>query len=287
MPRVVVLMPAKDSADTVHSAIATTLCALPRDASVAVWDDGSTDDTGEVVSRIRDKRVRLISSPISVGSGVARQRLLDETDSEYVACMDADDLCAPWRFRRQAAAAEAYDIVFAAAVKFSSVPPYFKPMSSRKYGTQDIRTALLFHCPFIHSTMFASRSSISSVGGYRDLKRAQDYDLWLRCAEAGLKMTRIAIPSVGYRLSSSQISGSRDYAGRVWSDQALLSSYCDLLIQIFGASVVSEFMSARDGSEHSRTRVLALLAAQVNQMSTPQLRSKYMNYLRRGQVTML
>ncbi|HEY3354935.1 MAG TPA: glycosyltransferase, partial [Polyangia bacterium] len=104
MPRVAVLMPARDAAGTVRAAARSILRQTERDLALVVVDDGSADGTAEVLARLaeRDPRVILVRGP---GEGIARalQRGLARCDAEVVARMDADDLAHPRRLALQRA----------------------------------------------------------------------------------------------------------------------------------------------------------------------------------------
>src|SRR5512133_2727622 len=98
MPRVCVLLPARDAAATVRPAVASILRQTERDLAVVCVDDGSTDGTAELLDALaaRDRRVRVVRGP---GEGIARalNRGLARCDAELVARMDADDVAHPER----------------------------------------------------------------------------------------------------------------------------------------------------------------------------------------------
>lgn len=227
MPKLVVMMPAKDAAPTISLAIKSVLRAMPRDAELVVWDDASTDGTPEVVSAIKDSRVRLISSTDGVGSGRARAQIMENSSSEFVACMDADDVCFPWRFSEQLHRLNQVDLVFGSTIRFSTASRglYLRPSNPTGLNNSEIRAALLVHNPLSQPTMSARRNALESVGGYRDLPVAQDYELWLRASTSGLRMAKSRLPVVGYRESRNQISRTADYYERVRASAALQESY--------------------------------------------------------------
>lgn len=92
LPLVTVVMPVKDRAHVVRDAIASVQAQSHTNWELIVVDDGSSDDTREVVSEIADldERVRLVQG---TGGGVsaARNSGLDEAIGEYIAFLDSDN----------------------------------------------------------------------------------------------------------------------------------------------------------------------------------------------------
>ena len=86
MPRVAVLMPARNAARTVRAAAASILRQTERDLSLVCVDDGSSDGTSGELERLsaRDRRVRVLRGP---GEGIAPalNRGLAACDAEVVA----------------------------------------------------------------------------------------------------------------------------------------------------------------------------------------------------------
>ena len=88
-----VIVPCRNVADTVEKAIAGPLASPLRDLEVIVVDDGSTDDTAEVLERVAasDPRVRVLHSG-GRGVSAARNMGLDAARGEFVFFLDADDV---------------------------------------------------------------------------------------------------------------------------------------------------------------------------------------------------
>jgi glycosyltransferase involved in cell wall biosynthesis len=229
MPKYTVVMPARDAASTITLAIQSVLAHFPKDTQVVVWDDGSTDETAVLASCVDPKRVVVHSHTESQGGGVARQRIIDLTDSEYLVNQDADDISLPWRFKVQKKLLEDSDFAFTAVRRFSDQRPIHRPSLPLSYTPAEVPIALLFHNPLSHPTMIAKRSALEDVGGYSDAPVAQDYELWLRAAAKGKRIRRSAIPSLSYRISENQVSQQKDYANRVIKSMRLVESYADLL----------------------------------------------------------
>ena len=276
MPRLTVMMPARNSEPTLRLAVRSTLKAMPRDSQLVVWDDGSTDGTQEVLARIRDRRLLVMSTSMTVGSGEARRLIMEGTDSLFIANMDADDVCFPWRFRLQTPRLGSADLCFASAVTFGVKVSELKLTSPFPYSAQQSKKALLFHNPFWHSTLVGHRKAIEDAGGYRSMRLAQDYDLWLRAAVSGSSMIRIGIPTVGYRRSSGQVSAGHDYSKNVRSSELLQQSYRNHFLAMTGQRL------SKIGSQNE-----ARLYCIAGEMEHLWLSKYYARILRRHKVSLL
>ncbi|MGY1716389.1 glycosyltransferase [Geodermatophilus sp. SYSU D01106] len=227
MPRLLVMMPARAASDTISLAAASTLRAMPRDAQLMIWVDGDTETLTAADKLAKDKRVLVHHSPISVGGGASRREMMRVTDSEFVASMDADDVAFPWRFSLQMRHLRKYDASFTAVVRFKgrTIPTLSLPV---RYLPKDLATALLIHNPLSHPTFTARRQAVERAGGYRDLRVAQDWDLWLRMAASGAHIYRSPLPTVAYRSSPGQVSQATTYTQQVQSNAMLRESLASL-----------------------------------------------------------
>ena len=114
-PRLAVIMPAYNAGQYIEKAVCSILEQSFRDLRLIVVDDGSTDDTAQILRRLREQDARLM--PISVPNGgpaKARNRGLDavESGTEYVMFADADDELLPDAVEYAMAGAEGADMVF-------------------------------------------------------------------------------------------------------------------------------------------------------------------------------
>lgn len=280
MPRLLVTMPARNSEATIGAAIGSVLRSLPADSILGIWDDGSTDSTPDIVQRVLDKRVRYWRAEQPLGSGPARQAVIDRCDSQYVANLDSDDLCMPWRFRRQLSILKTYDLTFSSTLKFSSWRRW-RPSRPLTLTPRDSAISLLISNLLSHSSFAGRRSSLERAGGYRDVTYAQDYDLWLRAASTGERLFHSAIPVVAYRLSSAQVSRRADYARTVREDDKLRAAYLTLLEALTerGAFGVRP-SSSPVGDPRDDPRPLAAWLDENIPVMSPSFRRYYLHVLR-------
>lgn len=207
MPRLCVLMTAFRSQATIATALRSTLAALPRDSELVVTIDGPDAETLTAAQAVDDRRLRVSAHPVNLGVGAQAAALVERTDSDLIARLDADDVCLPWRFLAELPRISKADFVFGSAIRFGRgrrpSPTYPSALNAT-----EVETLLPFVCPLIHSSVLMRRSALESVGGYKDVRFAEDYELWVRAAAAGKRLEKIALPVVGYRLGPAQVSAA-------------------------------------------------------------------------------
>lgn len=91
VPTVSVIIPAYNRADTITRAIKSVLAQTYEDFEIIVVDDGSTDQTCEVVQQIGDWRIRLIRHSSNQGAAAARNTGMKAAGGKYIALLDSDD----------------------------------------------------------------------------------------------------------------------------------------------------------------------------------------------------
>lgn len=232
MPLLSVLMPVRNGERFVRSAALSTIRALPRDSELVICDDGSSDGTPAILAEFAsDKRVRVMRTA-GLGVAGALNALLRSTDSQFVARMDADDVCLPWRFHVQLRALRDADVIFSTVIFVSEGGWPRRPDRPGRVSPEAVPLHLLMGNVLVHPTMIGRRSVIDDAEGYRETS-AEDYDLWLRLANSGRRLTRIATPTLLYRRHAGQVSKTGAWLDAE-SDPLLDESYVSLLSSHLG-----------------------------------------------------
>jgi glycosyltransferase involved in cell wall biosynthesis len=213
MPRVAVLMPARDAARTVRAAARSILRQTLRDLALVAVDDGSADATPDLLAALaeRDPRVVLVRGP---GEGIASalDRGLARCDAEVVARMDADDLAHPRRLERQLAALAAAPRLWAVGSQVRAFPRLAVRDGMRRYVAwlnglttpELVHRDLLVEAPLVHPAAAIRREALARLGGWRDGPFPEDYDLWLRTVEAGGALGNVPEPLLLWRESAGR-----------------------------------------------------------------------------------
>jgi glycosyltransferase involved in cell wall biosynthesis len=215
MPRTSILLPVRDGWPHVREAVTSTLDDVGHDpdAELVLIDDGSTDAGSSWLAEAAAERprVRLVRAG-GVGLPAALNTGLAQSDSEYVARMDADDVWLPGRLAAQTTAmARAPELAAAGCQIVRFVEGRDLAVSRLPTEHDGIVTALLRgHHGICHPSVIMRRSALDAVGGYWAEGVAEDFDLFLRMSEVG-RLANLPFVGIRYLFHASGINAGRQY----------------------------------------------------------------------------
>lgn len=223
-PLVSVVMPVRDAAPYIAEAIASVLDQTMPDLELLVLDDGSTDDTAAIVREIAaaDARVQVIACG-RIGLVPALNLGFRLAKGEFVARMDADDVCDQYRFVRQVAYLRVHPDVAVVGTAYRQV--YVDGRQSRRrraeHGPERLRASMFFGNPVAHPTVMFVPSRLPEPIRYSaSHPGAEDYELWLRLAD-GSRLDNMSARLLDYRIHEGGVSTSRPDIGRASAVTAL------------------------------------------------------------------
>lgn len=188
-PLVSVVIPAYNAAWCVRRALDSVLAQTFRDFEVIVVDDGSTDETADVLDDY-DAPVRVVSKP-NGGLSSARNAGIRAATGRYVAFLDADDWWLPEKLTRQVELMEdRSELVFCSTAARIEAPD---DTSLGEWRCRcDARPTLeaIFvvnaHVAGSGSAVMVRRTVLARVGGFDErLRSLEDIDMWMRLAAVG------------------------------------------------------------------------------------------------------
>lgn len=190
LPRVSVVTPMYNAEAYIEDAVRSVLAQSFTDFEYIVVNDGSSDTCGAIVDRLakEDTRLRVIHLPENVGNSRANNRGFAEAKGEYIACMDADDLCHPQRLEKQVAYLDANPMMGLVATQYWRLSPTGEVLrkTRNKLTNVVVKFQLLFAVPVCNPTTFFRRQIVDDMlpDVYSPrLKAAADYDFLCRVAE--------------------------------------------------------------------------------------------------------
>ena len=82
-------------------AVESVLNQTFKDFEFIIVDDCSTDESVDYLKGLTDERVKIVRNETNLGVTKSLNVGLEEAKGKYIARMDADDVCFPWRFEKQ------------------------------------------------------------------------------------------------------------------------------------------------------------------------------------------
>lgn len=187
-PSVSVVLPCHNRASMLGRSVPSILAQSVRDFELIIVDDGSRDDTAEVLRGFADPRIRVASLGANRGVAVARNVGIGLAAGRYMAVMDSDDEAEPHRLERQLACMEetpGVDILGSNLVKIAGgeeIPMTHDPRD----GVIKARLLTVSGAAMIHPTSFVRMSFLKRHGlRYPIVRTDEDHAFWLEAMLRG------------------------------------------------------------------------------------------------------
>lgn len=201
-----------------REAINSILTQTFTDFEFLIVDDGSTDDSLEIIRSYSDKRIILIQNKNNLGLATSLNKAIRLAKGKYIARMDADDIAMPFRLYKQVMFMEK-NIHLDLSGSWVKVFGAVKNVVWRYPALNDeIKAQIIFNSAFAHPSVIYRRDIFLKKGLLYDesVKRGQDYELWSRVIKS-CKVGNIQEVLLLYRIHYKQIgkvhqSGQADTA---------------------------------------------------------------------------
>ena len=202
LPQVSVIVPTYNYSTVIGQTLDSLLAQTYRDWECWVIDDGSTDNTREVVKRYCESDLRIrYCVQTNAGPTAARNNGIRRSTGKYIQFLDADDLLEPRKIELHVRYLDDYpevDIVYGSARYFRS-----SDLSERRYSMQEkdepwmpeisgsgpefLKTLILRNI-MVLSAPLIRRKVINKAGVFdSSLPILGDWDYWIRCAAVGMR----------------------------------------------------------------------------------------------------
>jgi len=177
---ITVLMTTYNCGEYISQAIKSILNQTYKNFELLIIDDGSSDNTEEIVSKISDKRIKYFKRN-HVGRSASLNYGLEIASNDLIALMDADDICHPQRIELQLKNFDFKEntVLCTWSIYFNNDKLKFDirtPVNSSEF-----KSKMALHSFICNSSVIFNRRLIIENGKYCEkLYNSEDYELWLR-----------------------------------------------------------------------------------------------------------
>lgn len=209
-PAITVLMTVHNGRAYLAESVESILAQTCRDFELLIINDGSTDNSLELLRGYTDARIRLVDQQPNRGIHDTLNRGLREARGRYIAIMDQDDISMPTRLELLLARMEAQPELALCGSTIETFGDHpVKPWV--KYFEPDaLKVALLFENPICHPSVMLRRSLLEAHGlEYPPVPYAEEYSLWVTLARVS-RLANLPESLLRYRAHPKQVSRSRN-----------------------------------------------------------------------------
>mgnify|MGYP003131613947 CR=1 FL=1 len=213
-PVVSVIVPTYNRAKYLGLALGSVLEQSYRNFELIVVDDGSSDETAEVVATFHDPRLIYIRQE-NLGRSIARNRALTVARGRYIAFLDSDDEYLPDKLSQQVQYLDNYPevgMVYTSALCINDKGDVQREYVYTASHEGDIYRQIAFFRPLTITlpTVMLRREVLEQVGAFDEkMERFEDTDLWRRIAKR-FRVGVIRDPTCRLRTHHSNALASQD-----------------------------------------------------------------------------
>lgn len=183
-PLISVVMPVYNAASTVQQAIQSILNQTYTHFEFIIINDGSTDNSLELMNAFEDKRIKVINFAINKGIVAALNKGVAEVKGEFIARMDADDESFPERFQYQVDYMQKYPEIGVCGTWYRlHTGKVIKPASNHDAMLYELMNRSVFH----HASVMIRADVINPFKQQLYDARfefTEDLELWMRLIRA-------------------------------------------------------------------------------------------------------
>jgi glycosyltransferase involved in cell wall biosynthesis len=209
-PAVSVLMCVHNASRFLKEALDSIVSQTFEDLECVVVDDGSTDDSWNILSQYSDSRLTTLRASHHGLTGALNTGLAN-CRGALIARMDADDVSVPNRIATQVrylTLNPAVHIVCSDVLTINSDGIKTGQVIMKHLDNDVLRDGLLYRRiikPIVHPTVMMRREVVERLRGYRNFVGAEDHDFWLRAVDL-FCIRRVNSLLLKYRIHSDCVS---------------------------------------------------------------------------------
>lgn len=253
MPKISVVMSAYNAGEYLSQAVDSILTQAYQDFEFIIINDGSTDNTAEILASYNDTRIIIVNNEANIGLTESLNRGLRLARGKYIARMDADDISLPSRFTKQVAFMDANPEIGVCGTWLEIICGDKKSICSYPEQHDDIFAGMLFGCTMGHPTVMIRKETIFALNEFynEEFSCAQDAEYWARLGGVGVKLANIGEVLLKYRVHESSVSKVHNQLQESVAAEVVLSQLKRFGLEPTKNEILTHYMrsSSKEGIE--------------------------------------
>jgi len=207
------------------------------DFEFIIVNDGSTDNTAEIISSFKDKRIIFIDWPKNIGIPERANFAIDLARGEYIAIHDADDISLPFRLEKEIEKLKSDKNLFCVGSYAIIIDENNDEIDCWRHPPSNNNDMIGMISegknPVINPSAMFKKYDFIKIGKYTTSRRFQlvhDLEFWGRCLFSGLNFYTLDNPMIKYRINkngltfgrASEMKESHQLLLKKWRSEGLL-----------------------------------------------------------------
>ncbi len=210
--KVSIILSAYNAQDTVGNAIQSILNQTYENIELLILNDGSNDNTQKIIETFESEKIKVFKNKKNLGLTKSLNILINNSEGEYIARQDADDVSFKDRLEKQIKLLEDKNLDFCTSRAKNEQTNKTIPRFSNYFSPHLVSK---FKNPFIHGTLLIKKSSLLNIGLYDEkFYYAQDYKLFVDMLQNNYKFKIIKHPLYSLNMKnnlSEKFSSEQNY----------------------------------------------------------------------------
>jgi len=203
-PLVSIILPVFNAASYLGEAIDSILAQSFSDWELIAVDDASSDNSAAILEdyAAADSRIRVFRNEINLGVGGTLDRAISESRGQYIARMDADDICSPDRVAVQLKHLQQNPEVIAVGGQIREMQENGETIRIKSFPTEpeEVYTMMFLCVPIQHPALMVNRAALpEGFNWYEGWSVGEDSNLFFKLTQFG-KLSNVPELILSYRV---------------------------------------------------------------------------------------
>ncbi len=206
IPLVSIIVPFYNAASTISDMINSLVSQTYNHIEIILIDDSSTDDAIKIVSKFKDKRIKLFKREHK-GPAIQRNFGIKKSKGDYIAFLDADDIAYQNRIEKQLNFLQTNSDIDIVGSQADFIDWRGKTIGKYEVPINELNYFFPVYCPVITSSLLIRKKVFSRIGFFREIfEVGTDYEWLYKAFKNGVNIVNQTETLLKFRLHNASFT---------------------------------------------------------------------------------